>query len=129
IPTGAEFIITTEPVPGDCDRASTNYSNFAKDVKPGDRVLLADGGVELRAMETDGVRVRFHVVSGGTVGSNKGINLPGVQVSTPSLTEKDIADLEFGLAAGVELVALSFVRSAADVAKLKQRIGRRPARV
>jgi len=128
IPTGGEFTITTEPRTGTSERASTTYARFAQDVKPGDRVLLADGAVELRAIETDGVRVRFHVVSGGTVGSNKGINLPGVKVSAPSLTEKDLADLEFGLASGVDLIALSFVRTAEDVVHLKRRIGGRPAR-
>jgi len=120
---GAEFVITTEPVLGNCERASTTYTNFARDVKPGDRVLLCDGAVELRAIGSDGTQVRFQVISGGSVGSNKGINLPGVRVSTPSLTEKDIADLSFGLAAGIDLVALSFVRSAADVSVLRQRIG------
>jgi pyruvate kinase len=128
IPTGEEFTITTEPGTGTSERASTTYARFAQDVKPGDRVLLADGAVELRAIESDGVSVRFHVVSGGPVGSNKGINLPGVKVSAPSLTEKDLADLEFGLAAGVDLIALSFVRTAEDVVHLKRRIGGRPAR-
>ncbi len=127
--TGAEFTITTEPMIGHGSCASTTYIRFAQDVRPGDRVLLADGAVELRALETDGVRVRFTVVSGGAVGSNKGINLPGVNISAPSLTEKDLADLEFGLRAGVDLVALSFVRTASDVALLKHRIGSRPARV
>ncbi len=129
IPTGAEFTITTEPVLGNSELASTTYAKFAQDVKPGDRVLLADGAVELRAISSDGVRVRFHVVSGGTVGSNKGINLPGVNVSAPSLTEKDLSDLEFALGAGVDLVALSFVRSSADVSELRRHIGRHPARV
>jgi pyruvate kinase len=128
IPTGSEFTITTEPVTGTSQRASTTYGRFVQDVKPGDRVLLADGAVELSAIESDGVRVRFHVVSGGTVGSNKGINLPGVKVTAPSLTEKDLADLEFGLAAGVDLIALSFVRTSEDVVALKRRIGSRPAR-
>jgi len=127
--TGGEFVITTEPIIGNADCASTTYAGFAGDVKPGDRVLLADGAVELRAMESDGVRVRFVVVSGGIVGSHKGINLPGVQISTPSLTGKDLSDLEFGLSAGVELIALSFVRTATDVALLKGHIGKRPARV
>ncbi len=129
IPTGAEFTITTEPVIGNESCASTTYTHFAHDVCRGDRVLLADGTVELRALHTDGVRVRFAVVSGGVVGSNKGINLPGVNISAPSLTEKDLADLEFGLNAGIQLIALSFVRTASDVAMLKQRIGARPARV
>jgi pyruvate kinase len=129
IPTGAEFTITTERVIGNGTCASTTYTKFAQDVRPGDRVLLADGAVELRAIESDGVRVRFGVVSGGTVGSNKGINLPGVNISAPSLTEKDLADIEFALSAGVDLIALSFVRTAEDVALLKHRIGSRPARV
>jgi len=129
IPTGGEFIITTKPVLGNSQRASTTYAKFAQDVRPGDRVLLADGAVELRAIASDGVRVRFEVISGGPVGSNKGINLPGVNVSSPSLTEKDLSDLQFGLSAGVDLVALSFVRSSADVAALRQRIGQKPARV
>jgi pyruvate kinase len=113
---------------GNSQRASTTYAKFAQDVKPGDRVLLADGAVELRALASDGVCVRFEVISGGPVGSNKGINLPGVNVSSPSLTEKDLSDLKFGLTAGVDLVALSFVRSSADVAALRQHIGK-PARV
>src|SRR5437879_7081820 len=129
ISTGGEFIITTEPVVGNSQRASTTYPKFAHDVRPGDRVLLADGAVELRAIASDGVQVRFEVISGGPVGSNKGINLPGVNVSSPSLTEKDLSDLQFGLSAGVDLVALSFVRSSADVAALRQHIGRKPARV
>jgi pyruvate kinase len=129
IAAGAEFTITTEPVVGNGECASTTYAGFAEDVKPGDRVLLADGAVELRAIQSDGVRVRFFVVSGGAVGSHKGINLPGVSVSSPSLTAKDLSDLEFGLNAGADLIALSFVRSSSDVAALKEKIGDRAARV
>src|SRR6185369_11280310 len=92
--TGAEFVITTEPIIGNCQRASTTYRDFARDVKAGDQVLVADGTVELRAVESDGISVRLRVISGGPIGSNKGINLPGVRITTPSLTEKDIADLE-----------------------------------
>jgi pyruvate kinase len=114
---------------GNAERASTTYERFARDVKPGDRILLADGAVELRAIQSDGVCVRFEAICGGPVGSHKGINLPGVQVSSPSLTEKDLSDLEFGLSAGVDLIALSFVRTAADVAMLRERLGRRPARI
>jgi pyruvate kinase len=129
IPTGAEFTITTEPVIGNSELASTTYAKFAQDVRPGDRVLLADGAVELRAIASNGVFVNFHVVTGGIVGSNKGINLPGVKVSAPSLTEKDMSDLEFALGSGVDLIALSFVRTASDVCALRRRIGRRPAKV
>lgn len=120
--TGSQFTITTEPVLGTRERASTAYRNFARDVKAGDRVLLADGSVELRVLETDGVSARCEVVSGGVIGDRKGINLPGVRVSSPSLTGKDLADLDFGLEAGVDLIGLSFVRSAADVQALKERL-------
>src|SRR5260370_5310374 len=127
--TGSAFTITIEPVLGNPDRASTSYSRFAKDVKAGDRVLLADGAVEMRAVKTDGVSVRCEVISGGQIGDNKGINLPGVQVSAPSLTGKDIADLIFGLEVGIDMVALSFVRTAEDVRQLRQRLDGADCRV
>jgi pyruvate kinase len=120
--TGSIFTITVEPLPGDSLRASTNYPRFAKDVKVGDRVLLADGSVELRALKSDGVSVRFEVLSGGEIGDNKGINLPGIQVSSPSLTEKDLTDLRAGLSAGIDMVALSFVRTAEDVRQLRHHL-------
>jgi pyruvate kinase len=124
--TGATFTITTESVMGTAERASTGYSRFARDVQPGDRILLADGSIELVALDTDGTSVRTRVVSGGPIGDHKGINLPGVQVSIPSLTEKDLADLHFGLTAGVDMIALSFVRTADDVRGLRDRLGGRP---
>ena len=126
---GATFTITTESVTGNCEVASTGYANFARDVKPGDRILLADGSVELRAISSDDVSVRTEVMTGGRIGDNKGINLPGVKVSIPSLTEKDLSDLHFGLTAGVDLIALSFVRTAADVQQLRDRLGGRPVAI
>ena len=127
--TGAHFRISTKPVDGidllgNAERASTTYPAFAADVVAGNRVLLADGSVELRALESDGVTVLFEVVSGGTVKDRQGINLPGVRVSIPAMTEKDCADLEFGLAQGIDMVALSFVRTAADVNGLRERMKR-----
>ena len=124
--TGAAFTITTETVIGTAERASTGYSRFARDVQPGARILLADGSIELVAVESDGTSVRTRVVSGGPIGDHKGINLPGVQVSIPSLTDKDLADLHFGLTAGVDMIALSFVRTADDVRQLRDRLGGRP---
>src|ERR1035437_7319404 len=124
--TGATFTITTEPVMGSAERASSGYSRLAHDVQPGDRILLADGSIELVSLESDGTSVRTRVVSGGPIGDHQGINLPGVQVSIPSLTEKDLADLHFGLTAGVDMVALSFVRTAGDVRQLRDRLGGRP---
>ena len=126
---GSSFTITTEQVMGTAERASTGYARFARDVKSGDRVLLADGSVELRAVDSDGTNVRCEVVNGGVIGDHKGINLPGVQVSIPSLTEKDLADLHFGLNAGVDLFALSFVRTADDVRGLRERLGGRPVSI
>jgi len=122
---GSSFSITVEPVTGTADLASTTYSAFARDVKPGDRVLLADGRIVLRALESDGSTVALEVVSGGTVRDKQGINLPGVRVSIPSMTEKDCLDLDFGLEHNVDMVALSFVRSAADVQGLRLRLRER----
>jgi pyruvate kinase len=120
--TDSTFTITTEPVLGTAALASTTYFLFAKEVLPGSKVLLADGAVELRAISSNGVEVQFEVVSGGTVKDRQGINLPGVRVSIPSMTEKDFADLDFGLQQEVDLVALSFVRSAGDVMMLRERM-------
>ena len=117
--TGARFTITTKEVLGNAERASTVYEAFAGDVRPGDRVLLADGAVTLRVLASDGISADCQVVSGGMIGDRKGINLPGVQVSTPSLTVKDKQDLLEGLAEGVDMVALSFVRNAQDVVNLR----------
>ena len=86
---GARFSITTESMLGTCDKACCTYPDLAKDVKPGDRILVADGSVELKVLDTDGVTARCEVLTGGPISDSKGINLPGVQVSTPSLTKKD----------------------------------------
>ena len=121
--TGQRFTITTENVPGNSSKASTTYAAFAHDVRVGDRVLLNDGAVALRALANDGVQVDFECTQGGVAGDQKGINLPGVKVSAPSMTEKDIADLNHGLAAGIDFVALSFVRRAEDVRQLRELMG------
>ena len=117
--TGATFTITTEKLLGNAKIASTVYENFAKDVKPGDRVLLADGAVTLKVLTTNGTEASLEVVSGGPISDRKGINLPGIAVSTPSLTEKDIEDLDGGLEAGIDMVAISFVRDGNDVSRLR----------
>ncbi len=113
---GAPFTITTQDVPGDARTASTTYAGLATDVRAGDTLLVDDGNVRLRVESSDGVRVRCTVLEGGTVSDHKGINLPGVRVSAPGLTDKDRDDLRFALALGADLVALSFVRSPADAA-------------
>lgn len=100
----------------------TSYRFLARDVTPGDPLLLDDGLLELRAVETDGTRARFRVVKGGTLKSRKGMNIPGAEVQAPSLTDKDLKDLDFALEMGAEYVSLSFVRKAADVSELKSRV-------
>jgi pyruvate kinase len=116
---GAIFTITTKPVEGTAEIASTSYTEFAHDVKPGDPVLIDDGLVRLRAINSDGVAVRCVVEAGGLVRDRKGINLPGVNVSAPSLSKKDIGDAHFGVQQGVDFFALSFVRSGRDVLRLR----------
>ncbi len=117
--SGAIFTITTEPLLGSNSLASTSYTHFAQDVKPGDPVLLADGSIELKVLSTDAVSVRCEVIAGGPLGDHKGINLPGVELSTSSLTRKDMEDLQHGLQAGIDFVALSFVRKPSDLLRLK----------
>ncbi|WP_267419325.1 MULTISPECIES: pyruvate kinase [unclassified Curtobacterium] len=112
---GDVFTITTEDVPGSKEICGTTFKGLPQDVKPGDPLLIDDGRVRLRVLDTDGVRVRTEVVVGGTVSNNKGINLPGVAVNVPALSEKDEADLRWGIRQGADLIALSFVRNASDV--------------
>jgi len=113
---GSEILITTEAeVIGDEKLISTTYPFLAQDVRPGDRLLVDDGLLEFRVLRTDGVRVTAEVVEGGILKEHKGINLPGVSLRVEALSEKDRADLRFGVEHGVDYVALSFVRTADDV--------------
>lgn len=120
--TGELFKLTTLPVVGDETIASTNYEFLAQDVAPGDRVLLADGAIELRVLSTDGVTAECEVVRGGSLKDHQGINLPNVNLRVPSLTEKDLEYVEFAVREQVDFIGLSFVRSADDVAQLKERL-------
>ncbi len=115
---GQRFTVTTREVAGDESEVSTGYGNLPRDVHPGDRILLDDGRVTLEAVEVTDTDVITRVREGGRVSDHKGLNLPGVGVSVAALTEKDLDDLRWGLTLGVDLVALSFVRSAADVAEV-----------
>jgi pyruvate kinase len=113
---GARVRITTdETILGTAERISTTYDALPRDVKPGDRILIDDGNLELKVLGASGDEVDTEVVYGGLLKPKKGMNLPGVDVSTPALTSKDRDDLAIGLANGVDYVALSFVRRAADV--------------
>jgi pyruvate kinase len=112
---GAEFIVTTEEVPGDAQMVSTTYQGLPGDVKPGDKVLVDDGRVALEVVRVDGPRVVTKVVEGGRVSDNKGFNLPGAAMSVPALSDKDRDDLRWALRIGADMIALSFVRSAGDI--------------
>jgi pyruvate kinase len=124
IQTGSGVIITPRDIAGTATRISTTFAGLADEVEAGDRVLLSDGLIELRVRTVRGKDVVCDVVNGGLLGEHQGINLPGAALSIPALTEKDRKDLEFGLKHGVDVVALSFVRSASDVQTGKQIITR-----
>ena len=113
--TGNRFVLTTEAVLGSAERASTTYASLAREVSVGDEILANDGMVRLEVLGSDGTEIRCRIVLGGFVGDHKGLNLPGVDLSAPALTPKDADDLRFALGMGVDLVALSFVRSPSDV--------------
>ncbi|WP_046322353.1 pyruvate kinase [Mycobacterium sp. UM_Kg1] len=126
--TGETVRITVADCPGDHDRVSTTYKKLAADAAPGDRVLVDDGKVGLVVERIDGDDVLCRVTDGGPVSNHKGMSLPGMRVSAPALSEKDIEDLEFALQLGVDMVALSFVRSPSDVElvhEVMDRVGRR----
>jgi pyruvate kinase len=112
--------ITTRDILGTSEIISTTYKPLPQDVKPGDRILLNDGLLELRVLDKDETDVRCLVVHGGELGEHKGINLPGVAVSAPALTEKDRDDLRFGIIHDVDYVALSFVRKPEDILETKR---------
>ncbi len=116
---GERVIITTEKIISTAQKISTVYEALPRDVRVGDMILLDDGNIELKVLMTDMQHVEAEIIYGGILKSKKGMNLPNTQVSTPSLTEKDTADLMFGLEHNVDWVALSFVRNAVDVLLLK----------
>ena len=117
---GARFTITVDDILGDQGRVSTTYKGLPGDVEPGDRLLIDDGKVSLRAIEVTDTDILTEVVEGGVVSNNKGINLPGVAVSVPALSDKDEADLRWGLRLGADMVALSFVRDAKDIKRVHE---------
>jgi pyruvate kinase len=127
--TGSVVTITPQDIPGTATRISTTFPDLARELTAGARILLSDGLIELRVRGVRGKDVLCDVLNGGLLGEHKGINLPGVALSIPALTEKDRKDLEFGLNHGVDAVALSFVRTASDVNMVKQIIAARQSDV
>lgn len=126
--TGEVVRITVDDVQGTHDRVSTTYEGLAGDAKPGDRLLVDDGRVGLTCTAVEGNDLVCEVTEGGEVSDHKGLSLPGMDVSVPALSDKDVEDLEFAVRLGVDFIALSFVRSPADVDQVHQvmdRVGRR----
>jgi len=117
---GDIFKITTEDVLGTKELSSTTFKGLPQDVKPGDFLLIDDGKVKVEVVEADDTVVTTRVIVAGPVSNNKGINLPGVAVNVPALSEKDEADLRWGLRLGADLIALSFVRDAADIDRVHE---------
>jgi len=118
--TGSHVTITPRNIEGTASLISTTFQGLAREVGPGARILLTDGLIELRVVRVHGEDVECEVINGGQLGQHQGINLPGIALSIPALTDKDRVDLEFGLKHGVDMLAISFVRSAADVREVKQ---------
>jgi pyruvate kinase len=116
----ANVILTTEQIKGDRERIPVSYAGLPGDVKEGDPILIADGLIELKVLTTTSTEVLCRVVNGGKLTSQKGINLPGVEVNLPAVTEKDVQDIIFGVEQGFDFIAASFVRKASDVLAIRQ---------
>ncbi|MCW4384372.1 pyruvate kinase [Salinibacterium sp. SYSU T00001] len=126
---GDRFTITTEDIEGTAERCSTTYKGLPGDVAPGDTLLIDDGRVKLRAISSSETEVVAETVVAGAVSNNKGINLPGVAVNVPALSEKDEDDLRWGLRLGADYIALSFVRNADDVVRVHEIMAEEGVRV
>jgi len=121
---GRKLIITTRKIAGDAAMISTNYKRLPRDVKPGNRILLSDGLIELRVRKVGAHEVECDVINGGILGEHKGINLPGIKVTAPSLTRKDKEDILFAVRERLDFIALSFVRSARNIHDLRRLLNR-----
>src|SRR5690554_2250807 len=120
IVNGSEILVTTKAIVGNAKKFGINYKQLPSEVKPGDRILLDDGKLELEVIDSDGANeFRVKVIHGGILSSKKGVNLPNTKISIPSLTEKDRRDLDFILTQDIDWIGLSFVRSARDIIELK----------
>ena len=120
VKAGERLRIATGDFPGEPGRLSTTFAGLAHSVRPGDRLLLADGQIELRVDATDGTVIQTMVIEGGEIGEHKGINAPGVPLPASAITPKDADDLRFGLSLGVDMIAVSFVQTAADLRQARQ---------
>ena len=121
---GDKLILTSRKIEGDRQKISVDFPDLPQVVKPGNRILLADGHMELKVLTTHEDEIETEVILGGTLSAHKGVNLPGIQLNIPGFTEKDEQDLAFGLAQGIDAVAISFVRTAKDVSRVRQAIAK-----
>ena len=117
---GDLYTLTTEEIVGDETRGYINYAGLAEDVKPGDRILIDDGLLELHVREVNGTDIVCRIENGGELGEKKGVNVPGVRVKLPALTDKDKEDIRFGVDAGFDFVAASFVRNADAIREIRE---------
>ena len=121
---GQSFFLTTQPVRGNASAVSVDFPDLPKSVRPGGRILLDDGHLELAVVSADEGQIETKVIQGGVLKPHKGVNLPGVQLNVAALTEKDKMDLTFGLEQGVDAIAMSFVRTPGDITRLRNAIAR-----
>ncbi len=117
---GQRFVLTAVPVLGDEERVSVSYASLPNEVKPGDRIFLADGTIQVEVLKIDGQEIECRVSVGGELTSHKGINFPGGQIIAETFTQRDREDLLFGIQNGVDLIGLSFVRDAGDIGRVKK---------
>ena len=124
---GKKFTITMADVVGNQEMCTVSYKGLAKDVVAGDTILIDDGLVGLRVDEVNGEEIVCTVENSGIVKNHKGVNVPGVKINLPALTEKDISDIEFGISQGIDFIAASFVRKASDVLAIREVLERNNA--
>ena len=113
-------VLTTEEILGDAERISITYADLPSDVKPGSTILIDDGLIGLTVVDVRGTEIKCRIVNGGTIKSKKGVNVPGVKITLPGITEKDANDIVFGIEQGVDFIAASFVRKASDVMEIRE---------
>ncbi|MGG4219341.1 pyruvate kinase [Paenibacillus jamilae] len=117
---GSQLILTTEEILGDEHRISVNYPDMPKDIKPGDRILIDDGLVDLTVTSIEGTEMICNIVSGGILKPRKGVNLPGIHTTLPGVTERDVRHIQFGVEQRIELIAASFVRKGDDIREIRE---------
>jgi len=118
--TGQEFVLTTEDVVGDENMVQINYDGLNEDVKEGNRILIDDGLIELKVKRVEGPKIFCEVLNGGDLGERKGVNVPGVKIKLPALTDKDKEDIRFGIRMGFDYIAASFIRSADAICEIRE---------